>query len=396
MSVLFSPIRVGTVELANRFMHSATFEGMAERNGEVSQRHLRRYRALARGGIGLIIPGYMYVHPHGKAAPRQTGIHDDSMIPGLRRLADEIHTQDAKVAFQLVHAGRQTTRAVIGRNPLGPSSAKRDPVNFVKPTPMTEEDISTLVASFAEAAVRAAEAGADGVQFHAAHGYLLNQFLSPFYNRRQDSWGGSPEGRFRVLREIYAAVRARIPESMFVAVKLNTYDHTPEEGITPELAARYARWLVELGIDFVEISSGSLLYSFMNVCRGDVPVAELMRGLPWWKKPIGKRLLGKMAGGYGYDQPYHLEAAAVIKPEMGSTPLALVGGVRRVDQMERILDNGAADIISMSRPFIREPFLVRRIRDGETDTAACESCNKCLAAMTEDLPVRCYSRGLPA
>jgi 2,4-dienoyl-CoA reductase-like NADH-dependent reductase (Old Yellow Enzyme family) len=395
MSALFSSIRIGQVELENRFMRSATYEGMAGEGGQASDAMVRLYRTLGKGGIGLIIPGYMYVHQHGRAYRQQTGIHDDALIPGLQRLARAAQEQGSKVSFQLVHAGWQTTRSTIGRTPLAPSATGRDPVNFIRPHAMTEEEIEQVIQAFAEAAVRAAESGADGIQLHAAHGYLLNQFLSPFFNRRDDSWGGSPENRFRLLREIFNAVRKALPESMFVMVKLNTDDHTPRQGITPEVAVQYARWLAELGIDGLEISSGTMLFSFMNTCRGDVPAEELVRSLPWWKKPVGALMMRRLAGRYGFDEPYHLSAAKAIRSVLGDVPLALVGGVRRVATMERLVSEDVADLISLCRPLIREPFLVRRIRDGAAEAAACESCNRCMAAVANHLLVRCYVRGLP-
>ena len=158
------------------------------------------------------------------------------------------------MVFQLVHAGRQTTKAVIGQTPIGPSDKGRDPINFVKPKKMTEEQIREVIQAFGKAASRAIEAGADGVQIHAAHGYLVNQFLSPFFNRRTDDWGGSDENRFRFLREIILETRRVLPEGMPILVKLNTHDHTPQEGVTPPLATRYAKWLAELGIDGLELS----------------------------------------------------------------------------------------------------------------------------------------------
>ena len=199
MSHLFSPMRIGRLELRNRFVRSATFEGMAKENGEVSDEILNLYRNLAKGGIGLIITGHCYVNPLGKAFFNQVGIYSDEMIPGLKRLVQEVHEHGGKIVFQLAHAGRQTTRKITGYPPIGPSGKGRDPIYFVKPREMTEADIHETIRSFGRAAKRAVEAGADGIQLHGAHGYLINQFLSPFYNSRSDAWGGSEEGRFRFL-----------------------------------------------------------------------------------------------------------------------------------------------------------------------------------------------------
>lgn len=201
MSLLFTPKKIGNVELPNRFVHSATYEGMAKDTGEASDELVKRYEKLAKGGAGLIITGYMYVHATGRAYPHQTGIHSDDMMPGLKQLTDRVLQEGGKIFFQVAHAGRQTTKNLIGQTPLGPSSKRRDPIYFVKPKEMSEDEITDMVKAFGAAAKRAIEAGADGIQLHSAHGYLINEFLSPFFNIRKDSWGGSDENRFRFLKE---------------------------------------------------------------------------------------------------------------------------------------------------------------------------------------------------
>ena len=388
MSALFSPCQLGSLEVKNRFVHSATTESMAGENGEVSEALVRRYEKLARGGVGLIIPGAMPVQPSGIHFKRATGIYDDGMVPGLRGMVEAVHAGGAKIVFQLVHAGRQTTRDTIGQKPVGPSSYKRDPVNFVKPREMSADEVRETIRCFGRAAARAAAAGADGVQIHAAHGYLVNQFISPFFNVRKDRWGGNDENRFRFLAEVYAEVRANLPPSAAVLVKLNANDFTPSGGITPPLAARYAGWLRELGIDGVEVSQGSI-YAMMNVMRGDIPVEEMLESQPAWKRPFARILLRNMRGKFDLEEGYNLAAARVVKPALGSVPLILVGGMRRSSHMEQVLGEGDADLISLSRPFIREPNLARQFEEGKIE-ASCVSCNKCFAAMIAGKPIRCY------
>jgi 2,4-dienoyl-CoA reductase-like NADH-dependent reductase (Old Yellow Enzyme family) len=368
---------------------------MSKETGEVSDELIKRYERLARGGVGLIIPGYMRIHPTGSAYPNQIGIHSDDLIPGLKKLTETVHREGGRIAFQLAHAGRQTTRSLIGQTPWSPSSRGRDPVNFVKPKEMTEDEIIEVVKAFGAAAKRAVAAGADGVQVHGAHGYLINEFLSPFYNFRTDSWGGSEENRFRFLKEIVLEIQKTVPEGMPVLVKLSTNDYTPKEGITPGLAKKYAEWLAEMRIDGLEVSCGTAIYSYMNMCRGDVPTAELVKSLSWWKKPIGRLMIGKLEGKYDLEEGYNLEAAKMIKPVLGDTPLFLVGGMRTVANMEEVLENHYADFISMSRPFIREPFLVPKIKEGKMDKVSCVSCNRCLAAVANGFPVYCYNKGFP-
>ena len=395
MSILLSPLKIGNVELPNRFVCSATHESMAGKTGEVSDELIKRYERLAKGGVGLSITGLMFVHSSGRGYKYQTGIHDDTMIEGLTKLVDAVHQLGGKIAFQLAHAGRQTTKYMIGQTPLAPSSRGRDPINFVKPKEMTENQIMEIVKAFGAASKRALEAGADGIQLHAAHGYLINEFISPYFNVRTDSWGGSDENRFRFLKKIVKEVKTALPKGFPVLVKLNTNDYTPEKGVSPNLAKKYAGWLSDLGIDGVEVSCGATNYSYMNMCRGDVPTAELVQGLPWWKKLIGRIMIGKLEGKYGLEGGYNLEAAKIIKPALGETPLFIVGGMRKVADMEKILENNYADFISMSRPFIREPFLVNKIKDGKMDQVSCVSCNRCLAAVVNEIPVYCYNKGFP-
>lgn len=395
MSILFNPTQLGKMQIKNRFVCSATYESMATETGEVTDAIIKRYRALAKGEVGLIIPGYLYVHSWGRAVKHQTAIHNDNMIPGLKKVVETVHDSGGKIIFQLAHAGRQTTKEMIGKTPMGPSDKGRDPMFFFKPKKMNESEIHEVIEAFGSAAYRAVETGVDGIQIHAAHGYLVNQFLSPFFNDRDDEWGGSDENRFRFLKEVILATRKAVPDGMPVLVKLNTHDYTPQEGITPPLAAKYAGWLADLKIHGLELSCGSALYSFMNMCRGSVPVDGLVKSLCWWMKPLGRPMLNRLKGKYDLREAYNLDAAKMIRPETQDVSLLLVGGMRKVSQMEGILESGHADFISMSRPFIREPHIVKKIKEGKADRVSCVSCNECLAAVANDMQVRCYCKDLP-
>ena len=396
MSVLFRPMNLANLQIKNRFIRSATYEAMATESGEVTEKLVKLYRRLARGGVGLIISGHIYVDPLGRAGKYQIGIYKDELAAGLKDLVNAIHQEGGKIAFQLSHAGRQTTKDLVGRTPLGPSSNGRDPLNFVKPETMNDDQIRHVINAYEQAAVRAVDAGVDAVQLHAAHGYLINQFLSPFYNERTDKWGGTDENRFRFLKTIVSGVQSVLPEGMPLLVKLNTHDHTPKEGITPPLAQKYAQWLVEMNIHGIELSCGSVCYSYMNMSRGEVPVDDFVSGLPWWMKPLARLTLNRMVGKYDLQEGYNLEAAKLIKPVVGNVPIILVGGIRKVSQMEEIIEEGYTDFISMCRPFIREPQFVNKIKDGMTEIASCGSCNKCLAAVANTAPVLCYNKAVPA
>ena len=225
------------------------------------------------------------------------------------------------------------------------------------------------------------------------YGYLISQFLSPFFNERRDQWGGSDVNRFRILKEIILAIKERIPKETAVMVKLNANDFTPEAGITPTMAAVYAPWLDEMPIDGLELSCGTLSYSAFNIFRGDVPVDELVARFPWWKKMLGKSMLRKLQGKYDIEEGYNIDAAKLIKPKLKNTALLVVGGIRKRVQMERAIDQGITEFVSMCRPFIKEPLLVKKMQQGKTDSASCISCNRCFAAVANELPLRCYMEG---
>jgi 2,4-dienoyl-CoA reductase-like NADH-dependent reductase (Old Yellow Enzyme family) len=256
---------------------------------------------------------------------------------------------------------------------------------------MVENEIQDSIEDFVNAARRAVEAGADAVQLHGAHGYLINQFLSPFYNRRKDEWGGSDENRFRYLKEIVVRIKKILPVNVPLLIKLNTNDFTPDEGVTLPIAAKYSQWLENLGIDAIEVSCGSGTFSIFNMCRGDIPVKEIVQAVPDYMKDLAGNLYGEMVGKFDIEEGYNLEAAKLIKSKTKEIPMIIVGGLRNKSFMEELLENHHADFISMSRPFIREPLLVKNFREGKIKTAACISCNKCLGAIPNDYPIRCYA-----
>ena len=394
MSVVFAPHKIGKLEVKNRFVHSATYECMAEETGKVTDKLIKRYSKLAQGEIGLITPGHLFVHTRGRAMKYQTGIHRDEMIAGLKELVGAVHQNGGKIMFQLTHGGRQVPKKLIGEAPLAPTSKGRDPASLNKAKKMEEPEIWEVINSFAEASRRAAEAGADAVQFHSAHGFLINEFLSPFFNDRQDDWGGSDERRFRFLKEIILESKKNLPDDMPILVKLNTNDFTPKKGITPELAKKYVEWLVDLNIDGIELSCGT--YYTFHTLRGEIPLKELAHGLPRWMRFVAKLQFKKMVPLCEFEEAYNLQAAKIIKPVMGEIPLLLVGGLRRLSHIEELIEKNYTDFISMSRPFNREPFLVKSFKEGKVEEASCISCNKCFAAIFNNIPLNCYVKGIPS
>jgi 2,4-dienoyl-CoA reductase-like NADH-dependent reductase (Old Yellow Enzyme family) len=345
-SILFTPIKLGPLTIPNRFVRSATHEFMAGEDGAVTPRLAALYRELAEGEIGLLITGHFNVLAEGKASPRQTGIFDDRFVSGLGTLPRAVHDFPTRIFAQLAHAGRQTKTKLIGGTPVAPSSVFEPTVKLM-PREAAPADIARIIDGFVQGARRAREAGFDGVQLHAAHGYLLSAFLSPYTNRRTDDWGGSTEKRARIVVEIIGRIKAREPLLPLI-VKLNSDDFL-EGGLRPVESIEIARLLEKAGLDGIEVSGGT---------------AEAGRGSMW----AGLRA--------EEDEGYFVPAAERIKAAVG-IPVFGLGGNRTFAVLERFVRGGRVDLISMSRPLIREPHLIRRFRLGEIGKSSCVSCNKC-------------------
>jgi 2,4-dienoyl-CoA reductase-like NADH-dependent reductase (Old Yellow Enzyme family) len=221
MSILFEPKAIGNLVLKNRFIKSSTAESMAGPIGEVTPPLLEFYEGIARGGAACIFLGHAFVHPLGRAHPRMTGIHEDSLIPGLKDLAEVIHRHDCSVFAQLNHGGSRVQEGYV--EPVGPSALPH-PLTGALARELSPSEIQEIVHSFARAAGRAREAGLDGVLIHGGHGYLVSLFISPLTNRRIDEWGEGPRGRSRFLEEVYRSIRTAVGPDYPVAVKLGVKD----------------------------------------------------------------------------------------------------------------------------------------------------------------------------
>lgn len=270
ISPLFTPAKVGTVEISNRFVRSATHDFMAADDGSVTERQVSLFKNLAKGEIGLIITGHAYVHPSGKASPNQTGVDADSLIKGLSRIVRAVHRYPSRIFLQLSHAGRQTKPRLCGCTPLAPS-AVYEPVFKVMPKKMSRKEIQDVIENFIQGSRRALEAGFDGVQVHAAHGYLLSSFLSPYTNKRNDEWGGSLSNRARIIVEIIRGVKRLLGQEFPLIVKLNSDDFL-SGGLTLKESIAVAKILEEAGADGVEISGGTSEAGRGSVWKGLSPL----------------------------------------------------------------------------------------------------------------------------
>jgi 2,4-dienoyl-CoA reductase-like NADH-dependent reductase (Old Yellow Enzyme family) len=347
MNKLFEVTRINGMELSNRFVRSATWEGMATADGAVTPKLTETMTALARGGVGLIITGHAYIRPEGQAAPWQLGIYKDELIRGLQEMTKAVHESGGKIVMQLAHAGNFANKKLTGQPPLvvsnfeGLASSPRREI--------TTKDIREMVSAFAEAARRAKAAGFDGVQIHSAHGYLLSQFLSPVFNKRGDEYGGDVRSRTRVHLEVYQAIRQEVGPDYPVLIKLNCGDFV-ENGMSLEDYIQVAKFLSDAGIDAIELSGGFLTGGKLSPSRMGIDKVE--------------------------KEAYFQEEARAMKKEIG-IPLILVGGMRSFEVAERLVQEGVADYISMCRCLISEPALINRWKAGDRRRAECKSDNLC-------------------
>ncbi len=382
MSLLFEPNRIGRMSVKNRIIRAPTVEKMATDDGKCTPKLTDLYTRLAEGGVGMIITGGAYPQRNGKGLPKQIGLHQDEVIDGYRRLTERMRLYDVKVVAQLVHCGRQGPVELVGETPIAPSPVPN--VLGVTPTAMSSKQIAQTVDSFARAAERARQAGFDGVQIHAAHGYLIHEFLSPRTNLRRDKWGGSFEKRIRFLIEIYQGIRRSVGGEYPILLRLNCRDFLPD-GLEAADAARIAEHMSFLGIDAIETSAGTWETHF-HMSRGDIPKNYwlYLQAGGEEKQRIETRLT-QIAAGVRFKEAYLLEYAREIKKKI-RCPLILVGGMRTVSVMEKILQEGEADFISLCRPLIREPEFPNLIRRGLAQRSSCLNCNLCLT----NKPVTCY------
>ena len=388
VSVLFTPASIGPVTLANRLVRSATLECLCPEPGVVTDRYVRLHENLARGGVGLIVTGNFFVHRLGIVQGNNLLVDTDAVVPELAKVTEAVKRNGVPIFAQLNHGGRYARPALSGSEPLAPS-AVRDTINRIVPRVMTEEEIETALDAFAAAARRMRDAGFDGVELNASHGYLLSQFLSGFTNRRRDGWGGGVEGRFRFLGEAVRRSRAAVGPAFPVTVKLNGCDFMPG-GITVEECVQFSRALESLGVCGLTISGGFKEKAFRTMSKGDIPRQHVLAGRRGLERAVGKVLLAAMQRGAAFSEGYFLSQAAAVKRAV-SIPVTSVGGFRTLAVMEQALRDGSADLIGLSRPLVREPWLPRRLQEGLTTAASCVNCNRCTvmtALLSERL--RCH------
>jgi 2,4-dienoyl-CoA reductase-like NADH-dependent reductase (Old Yellow Enzyme family) len=359
MSIVLEPYELSGLKLRNRFVRSATMENMAMDDGSPGPMLFETYSALAEGGVGMINTSALFVdHGWCPGAPRHPLIMaNDDAIPSFRKLTDTVKRAGAKITAQLAPP------FCFNGEPIAPSPNSPGEPKEAMPREVTREEMEQIIATYRAGARRAREAGFDAVQVHGAHGYTLAKFISPFFNKRTDEYGGSAENRARFLVEIMKAMKEGAGEDYPVFVKMNCADFQ-EGGMTIEDSAPIAEVLDQQGIDAIEPSGGSVGGNHNS--RGAIDKEK-------------------------YIENFYMPFAQEIKRRV-KAPVMMVGGLRKFEVVESVIKEGKADLMSLSRPFMREPDLINRWINGDRSPSACISCNGCSGLLVKGKPVRCVKR----
>ena len=357
MSFLFEPYDFCGLKLKNRFVRSATLEGMATEEKTPSDLLLALYEELAKGGVGLIITSAVRADRSWDPSPNAMNLclDKDDLVPAFSRLAKRVHDFGSKVILQLGTFYR------FRGDLVGPSALPFQGASGTTILRALEEgEITSIVEAYGEAGRRAREAGFDAVQVNAAHGFPLSRFLSPVFNKREDRYGGSPQNRSRIVVEIAEEIGKRAGRDFPVLVKMNVSDFS-KEGLFLEDAVEVAKTLSNHGIDAIETSGGA---------SG--------QAVTW----LGAVDDSKWVEGYFADYGAFIKKAVNV-------PIILVGGLRDLKMMETLVREKKADLVAMCRPFIREPRILERWRNGDLAPSDCSSCNGCLDLVLGGRPLQC-------
>lgn len=313
---LFSPYTVKGVTIKNRIVMSPMCMYSSDESGKVKNWHLTHYTTRAVGQVGLIMVEATAVSSEGRISPRDLGIWSDEHIDGLKNIVSLSKEHGAKVAIQLAHAGR---KAELEEEILAPSAIAFDE-SYKTPKEMTKEDIQNTIQNFKEGARRAKEAGFDIIEIHGAHGYLINEFLSPISNKREDEYGGSAQNRYRFLKEVIEAVKEEWNGPLFVRV--SAFDYL-DEGLKADDYVPFAKWMKEQGVDLIDVSSGAVAPAPITAYPG-----------------------------------YQVQFADQIKNE-ANIDTGAVGLITNGFQAEEILRNNRADLVFLARELLRDPYWPR-------------------------------------
>lgn len=365
---------LGPVELRNRTVKAATFEGRTPA-GEVTDGLIDYHLAVAEGGVGLTTVAYLAVAPEGRTHREQVLVGPETR-PGLSRLTEAIHQTGAKVAGQVGHAGPVANGRSNGVHALA-ASRMPSPLSMQMVRSASEADLTRITRNYVDAARVLVSAGFDVLELHMAHSYLISSFLAPGLNRRKDEYGGALANRARLARQVARAVRDEVGDSAAVTAKVSVSDGF-KGGVRTEESIELAQMLEADGtLDALQLSGGSSLMNPMYLFRGDVPQEEFAATMPplvrfGMKTPLGKGFLKH----YDFEEAYFFDKASQFRAAV-TMPLMLLGGINQLSTMERAMAAGF-DFVAMGRALLREPDLVNRLQEGRQKAGRCIHCNRCM------------------
>lgn len=387
MQRAFTPLRLAGLELRNRVIKTATFEGMSP-GGVPSPALIEHHAAIARGGVGMTTLAYVAVSPHGRTFSEQL-VMSDALVDQLRPLTEAVHREGAAASIQLAHCGGFSKdldqRRLSPPGPLGPSRAINlygllDGLVWTKP--MREADIEAVIEQFARAATLARDAGFDAIELHLGHGYLLSQFLSPAINRRKDAFGGSLDNRLRLPLAVVRAVRAAVGPEVPILCKTNLRDDIPG-GLELDEAVEIAKALEREGVDALVLSGGFVSASAFYLLRGGRPLREMIAVEQKRMQRVALRLFGpKVIEAHPFEELFFLPLARAVRQAV-SMPLCLLGGVVSGANLATAMDEGF-ELVAMGRALIENPNFLRDLEAGAIERSACTHCNICVAEMSRD------------
>lgn len=376
---LFTPAKLGPVELRNRTIRSAAFEGMGHNNGPTSQ--LRDYHlSVARGGVGMTTLAYAGVCQSALSFETQLWLRQ-AIVPELREITDGIHQAGAKASIQLGHCGNMTHRSTAGCLPVGASGG----FNLYSPTfcrALRKDEIEQIARYFGDAVRTARDAGFDCVELHAGHGYLISQFLSPYTNRRRDEYGGSLTNRMKFMNLCLEEALKAAESDMAVIVKTNMRDGF-KGGLEIDDCITVAKEIERAGVHGIVLSGGFVSKAPMYVMRGEMPIYTMTHYMKQWWLKYGVRMMGRFViPSVPFKPLYFLDDARRFRAEL-KLPLIYVGGVIDRNGADRVLDQEGFDFVQMGRALLNQPDFVNRMREaGEANHHCdCDHVNYCIARM---------------
>lgn len=382
-SDVLAPARLGPVELRNRVIKAATFEGRSP-DGLVTDDLVDFHVAVARGGTGLTTVAYLAVAPEGRTHAEVITLGEHSLA-GLGRLADAVHAAGGRVGGQLGHAGPVANGRSNGVHALS-ASRMPSPLSMQMIRSATEADLARITRQYAAGARLLVRAGFDVLEIHMAHSYLVSSFLAPALNRRQDRWGGPLENRARFARQVAAAVRQEVGDAVAVIAKFSL-DDGYRGGLRGDEALQVARWLEEDGhLDALELSGGSSLMNPMYLFRGGVPHQEFAAQMPWPVR-IGLRTVGRgFLRAYPFEEAFFLGRAREFRAAL-DLPLVLLGGINRLETMQQAMAEGF-EYVALGRALLRDPDLVAKLAQSRPP-AECVHCNLCMPTIYDGGGTHC-------